>query len=382
MMRITREHDVVQVSFLPRLFPVNVYLVEEEDGFTLIDAGMPFSLKGILATAQSLGKPITRIILTHAHGDHVGALDGLKDALPKAEVCISRRDAPLLAGDASLLPGEPQTPVRGSVPKAIRTRPDRLLDDGDRIGSLVAIATPGHTPGHMAFMDTRSRVIIAGDAYQLHGGLAVSGRLRPLFPFPALATWNRELALASAKRLAELEPSVLALADSDGFHSLTLAALAQRLDVRSPSLYNHINGLPGLRQELALMSAQQLSLTLTEASAGRSGDEAIQEVAAAYIGFVRKHPGLYEAFFHAPDRKEPQLVVASTAALDLLLRLLQPYPLSEAEALHAVRGLRSLCHGFASMGEKGGFGMSFDPDESLQLTLTAFLNGLQHLHTT
>ncbi|PIH56367.1 hypothetical protein CS562_26075 [Paenibacillus sp. LK1] len=211
MMRITREHDVVQVSFLPRLFPVNVYLVEEKDGFTLIDAGMPFSLKGILSTAQSLGKPITRIILTHAHGDHVGALDGLKDALPKAEVCISRRDAPLLAGDASLLPGEQQTPVRGSVPKAIRTRPDRLLDDGDRIGSLVAIATPGHTPGHMAFMDTRSRVLIAGDAYQLHGGLAVSGRLRPLFPFPALATWNRELALASAKRLAELEPSVLAV---------------------------------------------------------------------------------------------------------------------------------------------------------------------------
>jgi AcrR family transcriptional regulator len=170
------------------------------------------------------------------------------------------------------------------------------------------------------------------------------------------------------------------LADSDGFHSLTLAALAQRLDVRSPSLYNHINGLPGLRQELALMSAQQLSRVLTEASAGRSGDEAIQEVAAAYIGFVRKHPGLYEAFFHAPDRQEPQLVVASTAALDLLLRLLQPYPLNEAEALHAVRGLRSLCHGFASMGEKGGFGMNFDPDESLQLTVTAFLDGLRHLH--
>ncbi|WDQ35722.1 MBL fold metallo-hydrolase [Paenibacillus marchantiae] len=210
-MRITREHDVVQVSFLPRLFPVNVYLVEEKEGYTLIDAGMPFSLKGILATAQSLGKPIIRIILTHAHGDHVGALDGLKEALPEAEVCISRRDAPLLGGDASLLPGEPQTPVRGSVPKAISTRPDRLLDDGDRIGSLVAIATPGHTPGHMAFMDTRSRVLIAGDAYQLHGGLAVSGRLRPLFPFPALATWNRELALASAKRLAELEPSVLAV---------------------------------------------------------------------------------------------------------------------------------------------------------------------------
>ncbi|MCM3174686.1 MBL fold metallo-hydrolase [Paenibacillus sp. MER 99-2] len=210
-MRITREYNVIQVSFLPRLFPVNVYLVEEDAELTLIDAGMPFSLKGILATAQSLNKPITKVILTHAHGDHVGALDGLKNALPDVEVIISRRDAALLTGDASLLPDEPQTPVRGSVPKNIHTRPDRLLEDGDRIGSLLAIATPGHTPGHMAFMDTRSGVLIAGDAYQLHGGLAVAGQLRPLFPFPALATWHRETALASAKRLAELEPSVLAV---------------------------------------------------------------------------------------------------------------------------------------------------------------------------
>jgi glyoxylase-like metal-dependent hydrolase (beta-lactamase superfamily II) len=210
-MRITREYDVHQISFLPRLFPVNVYLVEEDQALTLIDAGMPFSLKGILETAASLGKPITTIILTHAHADHVGALDGLKDALPDAEVCISSRDAKLLTGDTSLLPHEPQTPVRGSVPKGIRTKPDRLLKDGDQIGSLVAIASPGHTPGHMAFMDTRSRVLIVGDAYQVRGGLAVSGRMRPLFPFPALATWNREAALASAKRLAELEPSVLAV---------------------------------------------------------------------------------------------------------------------------------------------------------------------------
>lgn len=210
-MRVVREFDVHQVSFLPRLFPVNVYLVEEEQGLTLIDAGMPFSLKGILKTATSLGKPITTIILTHAHADHVGALDGLKEALPDAEVCISSRDAQLLAGDTSLLPHEPQTPVRGGVPKGIRTKPDRLLEDGDQIGSLVAITSPGHTPGHMAFMDTRSRVLIVGDAYQVRGGLAVSGRVRPLFPFPALATWNREAALASAKRLAELEPSVLAV---------------------------------------------------------------------------------------------------------------------------------------------------------------------------
>ncbi|WP_339275805.1 WHG domain-containing protein [Paenibacillus sp. FSL W8-0426] len=173
--------------------------------------------------------------------------------------------------------------------------------------------------------------------------------------------------------------AAIQLADSDGFQALTLAALAQRLGVRSPSLYNHISGLPGLRQELALMSVQQLGHALTLAAAGRSGGEAIQAIAAAYTAFVREHPGLYEASFHAPDRDEPQLAAASSATLDLLLRTLQPYPLTKAEALHAVRGLRSLCHGFASIGAQGGFAMDFDPGESLRLTVAAFLHGLQHM---
>ena len=169
------------------------------------------------------------------------------------------------------------------------------------------------------------------------------------------------------------------IADSDGFEALTLAALAKRLDVRSPSLYNHISGLPGLRQELALMSVQQLGLALTEAAADRTGDEAIQAIAAAYLSFVRQHPGLYEASYHARDLNEPQLVACKTALLNMLLHTLQPYPLTEAQALHAVRGLRSLCHGFASVEAQGGFGMDFSPDDSLRLTIAAFLHGLRHL---
>ncbi|CAM3109059.1 MBL fold metallo-hydrolase [Paenibacillus sediminis] len=210
-MKMTQVEQVHQLAFLPRLFPVNVYFVEENDELTLIDAGMPFSLKGILQAAKHIGKPITRIVITHAHEDHLGALDGLKQAIPNAKVFISKRDAKLLAGDTGLEPSEPQTPIKGGVPKNMTTRPDILLEDGDRIESLVAIQTAGHTPGHMAFLDTRSGVLIAGDAVQTRGGLAVSGDMRPLFPFPAIATWNCEEALASAKRIVTLSPSWLAV---------------------------------------------------------------------------------------------------------------------------------------------------------------------------
>ncbi|HEY2493477.1 MAG TPA: MBL fold metallo-hydrolase [Paenibacillus sp.] len=210
-MRVISIGKVHQISFLPRLFPINVYLIEEEDGLTLIDTGMSFSKNGILRAASDLGKPIVRIVLTHAHGDHVGALDVLKTALPDSKVYISRRDQALLSGNLDLEAHEPQTKIRGDIPTNIKTTPDFLLENDDCIGSLQAIASPGHTPGHMAFMDTRSNILIAGDAFQTRGGLAVSGHLNPLFPFPALATWNKSIALESARRLALLEPTWLAV---------------------------------------------------------------------------------------------------------------------------------------------------------------------------
>lgn len=144
-MKMTTVQQVTQVAFMPRLFPVNVYLVEEEDGLTLIDTGMPFSIKGIQQAAARLGKPIVRIVLTHAHGDHIGAFDLLKAALPQVTTYISRRDSRLLAGSKELEPGEPQEQVRGDIPAPgkVTTKPDVLLEDGDRIGSLLAVASPG-----------------------------------------------------------------------------------------------------------------------------------------------------------------------------------------------------------------------------------------------
>ncbi|MFD2672650.1 MBL fold metallo-hydrolase [Marinicrinis sediminis] len=209
-MRLTRQTNLIQLTFLPYLMPVNCYLIEEEDGYTLIDTALPSCGKAILKTAS---KPIRRIVLTHAHSDHIGALDALKRELPDATVYISERDAKLLAGDRTLQKDEEKSPLKGGIPRPgrIQTRPDRCLQDGDRIGSLLAISVPGHTPGSMAFLDTRTRTLIAGDALQVQGGLAVSGQLKIMFPFPAFATWNKRQAVESARKLLDLEPALLAV---------------------------------------------------------------------------------------------------------------------------------------------------------------------------
>ncbi|QDQ03438.1 MBL fold metallo-hydrolase [Lysinibacillus fusiformis] len=196
---------------MPRLFPVNCYFIEEENGLTLIDAALPYSAKSIIAAAKDIGKPITRIIITHAHNDHIGALDTLKELLPESQVYISSRDALLLEGNSILLQNEKNVPIRGGLPKNIATKPDVLLEEGDCVGSLEVIATPGHTPGSISLFDTRNRSLIAGDALITRGKLVVSGMMNPLFPFPALATWDKCTALESAKKLSDYKPNLLAV---------------------------------------------------------------------------------------------------------------------------------------------------------------------------
>jgi glyoxylase-like metal-dependent hydrolase (beta-lactamase superfamily II) len=188
---------------------VNCYLVEEDDGLTLIDTMIPRSAKAILAESDRIGRPIVRIALTHAHADHVGSLDELAKQLPEVEVSISARDARPLAGDMSLDPGEPDDKLRGGYPD-VETQPARKFEPGERVGSLEVVASPGHTPGHVAFLDTRDRTIYCGDTFSTLGGMATSAKVNPRFPLPTLATWHRPTVIESARALRALDPARLA----------------------------------------------------------------------------------------------------------------------------------------------------------------------------
>jgi glyoxylase-like metal-dependent hydrolase (beta-lactamase superfamily II) len=188
---------------------VNAYLVPEDDGLTLVDTLIPRSARPVLAAAERVGAPIRRIALTHAHGDHVGSLDDLVAALPGVEVLISARDARLLARDMALDPGEPDTKLRGSYP-GTKTRPTRELQPADRVGSLEVIATPGHTPGHVAFLDPRDRTLYCGDVFSTLGGVATSARVNPRFPLTGMATWHGPTVLGSARALRALDAARLA----------------------------------------------------------------------------------------------------------------------------------------------------------------------------
>lgn len=171
-----------------------------------------------------------------------------------------------------------------------------------------------------------------------------------------------------------------ALADEEGLSGLTFARLAERLGVRTPSLYNHVAGLDGLRRELALLGARDLGTRLARAAIGKSGDDALLAIAHAYRAYARAHPGVYAMTQLAPppDDQEWQAVAAEVVAI--VLAALAGYGLPEAEGLHVVRGLRSLIHGFTTLELGKGFGLPLDLDESYDRLLRIFVAGLHALH--
>ncbi len=167
------------------------------------------------------------------------------------------------------------------------------------------------------------------------------------------------------------------LADTVGLEKVTLGEVAAHLGVRTPSLYNHVAGLAGLQRELTLLGLYELGSRLGRAVMGKAKDEAIWAMAWAYRDFVKEHPGLYTATVHAPDPEDTEQQVAAREVVDIVLKVLAPYGLHDDDALHAIRGIRSLLHGFATLEIVGGFGLPLELDESFRRLVEMFISGIR-----
>ena len=167
------------------------------------------------------------------------------------------------------------------------------------------------------------------------------------------------------------------LVDEEGVEQLSLGRLAERLGIRTPSLYNHVAGLPGLRHELAVYCARDLLAQLTRATIGKARSEAILALADAYRAYAREYPGRYALTLQAPPAADTQMAAVAQELIGVISAILRPYNLGDEKTIHAIRSLRSIVHGFVSLEVAGGFAMPVNLDDSFHWLITLFIEGLQ-----
>ena len=172
------------------------------------------------------------------------------------------------------------------------------------------------------------------------------------------------------------------LINAEGPDALSLHRLAEKLGIRTPSLYNHVDGLPGLQKELAVMNAKQLADRMSEAAIGKSGTDLFLNVAQAFRNYVKEYPGLYLATLRSSGQQAVQdqnLIREEERALKIALTVMASLGLQGDDAIHAVRAFRSMVHGFATLEVAGGFGLPQDLDESFRRLVQTLVAGLERV---
>lgn len=159
--------------------------------------------------------------------------------------------------------------------------------------------------------------------------------------------------------------------DAQGWGSLTLAAVAARLGVSVPSLYKHVDGLPGLRRLVTLRAVGELAEVVTTSVVGRAGADALPPLCHAYRRFALQHPGRYAATVAAPAADDEAHQAASDRVLIPVLAVLGGYGVPEGQRVDAARFLRATLHGFVALELGGGFGLPEDVDASFDSAVHA-----------
>lgn len=166
------------------------------------------------------------------------------------------------------------------------------------------------------------------------------------------------------------------LADTEGLEQLTLARVATELDVRPPSLFNHIAGLSDLHREMQLRGLQEVAARAGRAAVGRAGRDAVLAAATSLREFAHEHPGLYAASLPAPNAADPELNAAGEQFVGIFFDVVRQYGFEGIETVHAVRGLFSTVHGFIMLERAGTFGMPVDTEESFRWLVENYVESL------
>lgn len=169
------------------------------------------------------------------------------------------------------------------------------------------------------------------------------------------------------------------MADEEGIANVTLKSLAEKLGVKSPSLYKHISGLDELNKELMLYGWNLLEKEIMKATIGKAKDDAIIAFCYTFRNFVASHRGLFEAMQWYNMYQTNEYLQATEGLVSVLFQVLDAYDLMEEQKVHVVRMLRGFLQGFSTIESHNGFGNPLSIEDTFHLSLKIILDGIHNL---
>ena len=169
-----------------------------------------------------------------------------------------------------------------------------------------------------------------------------------------------------------------ALSDEIGYPELTMGLVAERLGVRTPSLYKHVASLADLQHRVATLAMNQVGEQIRDALQGAAGLDALTALLTAFRAYVTMHPGRYNSTVGAElTGPDDPLLAASARVIESIAAVLRGYGIAEGEMTHAIRTVRCAIHGFAALHASRGFQWAEDPDESFRWMISFIDRGLR-----
>ncbi|MDT8718849.1 WHG domain-containing protein [Clostridium sp. 19966] len=166
------------------------------------------------------------------------------------------------------------------------------------------------------------------------------------------------------------------LADEIGLNQVTFPKIAEKLDIKYPSLYNHFDNMDNLKREMTIFLLNDLNLKLMQGLIGKSGEAAVREFANTYREFAFKNRTAYSLFVNIPSMEDEELYKLAKETTSIIHKILEFYIKDQTYLIHKSRALRSLLHGFVSLSFAGYFKGEASLEDSFKFMIDDFIMSL------
>lgn len=165
--------------------------------------------------------------------------------------------------------------------------------------------------------------------------------------------------------------------EKSGYDQFSMRALAEKLNVKTASLYAHVESMDALLKDVGLLALQEQKAYQLESIAGKHRDEAVMALSEAYRKYAKEHKELYRFIMQMPTSDNEPLKNAASMITEPAMKVLEDYSLREERKMHWQRILRGLMHGFISQEENGYFShYDADVEESYRIAIQCLIDGL------